>query len=100
HPRGEARLAEEQLDELLVLGEVREDLLDHQDLFESRRALLLGEEDLPHPAGRQLLEQEILAVIAADLQLGLRYRHEFRGPLEIRGAPKSMERAPRLPCAR
>jgi len=45
---------------------------------------LLGEEDLPHPAGGQLLEQEVLAVIAADLQLGLRYRHEFWGPLANR----------------
>jgi hypothetical protein len=87
HPRGEARFSQEELDEFLVLGEVGQDLLDDEDLLEPGRALLLGEKDLAHAAGRHLLQQEILAVVATDVGLRLRGRHGFCG------APRRCRRA-------
>ena len=80
HPRRETRLAEEQLDELLVLGEVVEDLLDDEDLLEAGRPLLASEEYLPHSAGGQLLQEKIFAVISADPGHRLRHVHHADGP--------------------
>ena len=58
---GEAGLVEEHLHELVVVGEVREDALDDDELLEALDAMLLGEPDLRHPAGREALEQTILS---------------------------------------
>ena len=74
HLRGQPRLAEECLDELLALGQVAENLLHHQDLLESGRALLLGEKDLAHAAGGKLLHQEVFAEGGTDV-VGCGFRH-------------------------
>jgi hypothetical protein len=53
---GELRLVDEHLDELLALGERREDALDDDDLLEAFDAIALGLEDLGHAALAEPLE--------------------------------------------
>src|SRR5207237_8828166 len=52
-------------DELLVLAEVGEERLDHQELLESRQAALPGEVHLAHAAAGETLEE----LVAAELCL-------------------------------
>jgi hypothetical protein len=57
--RGQVGLVAEHRDEVLVVGEVGQDALDHLDRLPG--PLLAREEDLGHAAGRQLGEQLELA---------------------------------------
>jgi hypothetical protein len=63
-PRRDARLVEKHVDEGLVvgiLGEVRQDALDHALLLEPRRAEVAGEKHVGHASGGQVRQQRVLA---------------------------------------
>ena len=51
-------LVDEAADEVAIGAEVREDLLDDRELLEAGEAVFC-EEDLPHPAAREPLHQQI-----------------------------------------
>ena len=55
----ELRLVDEHLDELIALGELREDALDDDDLLEALDAVALGLEDLGHAALAETFEKAI-----------------------------------------
>ena len=55
---GDLRLIDEADDEVVVGGELRQDFLDDDKLFEAGDLADLGEKDLAHAAARQALEQE------------------------------------------
>ncbi len=58
-PHRELRLVDEHRDELVRLGELREDALDDDDLLEALDAVALGLEDLGHPALAEPLEEAV-----------------------------------------
>ena len=62
--RGDARLVQEHLDELGLLGEVGEDALDDQQLRTRRR---LRQEQLRHPTHREPLDEEVFPEGGGDL---------------------------------
>ncbi len=78
---GDPRLVQEHLDELLLAGDVREDLLEHHQLAEARQAALRREEDLRHPARRQAAEHLVFAQHPA--AEGVRSERQ-RGPTHLR----------------
>ena len=55
--RCQPRLGDQHLAEPRVIGEVRQDPFDHEQLFEARSTLQPCEEDLAHAAGREPREQ-------------------------------------------
>src|SRR5262249_11203018 len=57
--RGEPRLVEEHLDELLLLAEVRQDALDRDPLLEPLDPPVLGDVDLGHAARGEALDDLI-----------------------------------------
>jgi hypothetical protein len=57
---GDARLVDEHADELTVLGDVRQDALDRDDLIDARSPFGNGFEDLRHAADADTLQQQIL----------------------------------------
>ena len=67
--RGEARLVEEHRDELLLLGEVRQDALDRDLLLEALEARALGAEHLGHAARRELLDDAV-SLLLVRLRIG------------------------------
>ena len=75
-------LFDEHLDELLVARQVREDPLDGDHLLEAFDPLALGAEDLGHPAGRDLLQEGVAAVVRAVLGRPLRVR-QLLEPLDV-----------------
>ncbi len=62
--RDDARLALEHRQELRIVGQVREDALDHHDAFEICEATLTGEKDLRHPSRRETGDEVVLAKAA------------------------------------
>jgi hypothetical protein len=58
--RGDARLVEQHVDERLVLVHRGQDPLDDEELLEPGHALLDGEEQLGHPARRELANERVL----------------------------------------
>ena len=62
--RGELGLVDEHRDELFVVGQVRQDPLDRDDLLEALLAAHAGLVDLGHAAGGDLLEELVLAEAA------------------------------------
>src|SRR5207245_479686 len=73
--RRELGLVDEQLHELLVLGDARQDALERDDLREALDADLFPAEDLGHTAGVDAVEQDVIAEL---LILSLRGGHGSR----------------------
>ena len=63
--RGQLRFIDEHLDEVLVVGKVRQDLLDGDDLLKSFHAAHARLPDFGHSAGGDLFEQDVLAELDA-----------------------------------
>ena len=68
--RRDARLVQEHLDERSVLVHRGQDALDDDELLEPRDALLDGEEELRHAAGRELADEGVLAEAAGEAVVG------------------------------
>ena len=81
----EARLVEEHRDELLLLGEVRQDALDRDLLLEALEARALGAEHLGHAARRELLDDAVALLLLSHAGSG-RAQYRFGPP-----APNSTE---------
>ena len=73
--RGDGRLVDEHLDEVLILREVRQDPLDHDGLLEALGAGRLRTEDLRHPPHRDATKEHVLSV---PLRQVLRHRPHVR----------------------
>ena len=70
---GDARFIDEHPDELAVLGDVRQDALDGDDLIDAGRAGWQCLEDLRHAADADALEQQVFPE-GGDASFGLRSR--------------------------
>jgi hypothetical protein len=83
-PAREVRLVAEHRDEVIILGEVRQDALQDDDVVALRRSARAREKDLGHPARRELRDELILAEISgvAGDDGPRRNRHE---PYYVRG---------------
>ena len=57
--RGQLRFAQEQVDELFLLGELREELLQHDLHLEAAGTELLADVDRPHAALGEVLQDDI-----------------------------------------
>src|SRR5436853_408880 len=65
--RAGPRLVEEHADELLLLGQVRQDALDRDDLLEPLEARALGAVHLGHAAGGDTLDDSIALLLLGHL---------------------------------
>ena len=64
-PRRDAGLVEQHGDEVRVLGQVRQQPLDDDQLLEAAGAGLARDEQLSHAARRQLAQERVLAECGA-----------------------------------
>src|SRR5262249_14767718 len=88
--RGEPRLVEEHLDELLLLAQMRKDALDRDALLEPLDPPVLGDVHLGHAARREALDDLISLLLVG-------FRHAPR-ERTTKGAAVSAAAAPARSC--
>ena len=91
--RADARLVEEHPDELLLLGQVRENALDGDELLEALESRALGAEHLGHTAGGDALENLVTLGRLGGHRRGSRTEYGEKEPTRPARVPRGGFRA-------